>query len=107
MVEQRRAERRRVRFQLVYDDGGAFNAGTVHDASETGLFLETPLPLPVGSVVKLTPLDRTGRTLFEVPAKVMRIGESGMGLAFIDLGPEGKEQIAKLIRDVEAREADG
>ena len=112
--EQRQSERHRVRFHLVYDDGGSFNAGTVHDVSEGGLFLETALPLPAGTVVTLTPLDAAGRTLSEVRARVTRAinydperleQPAGMGLQFLDLDAEERRSIVAMIRQLEEEAA--
>lgn len=111
---QRQSERHRVRFHLVYDDGGTFNAGTVRDVSEGGLFLETAIPLPVGTVVTLTPLDAAGRTVWEVKARVTRVipydhddleHAAGMGLQFIDLRAEERTDVVSLIRELEAEAA--
>lgn len=114
--ENRQSERHRVRFHLVYDDGSSFNAGVVRDVSESGLFLETALPLPVGTVVTLTPLDEnTSGDLFEVSAKVVRTvayhdsGHSqeppGMGLMFLDLSADERWSVVKMIRALEDRDA--
>ena len=108
--DQRRSERHRVRFHLVYDDGGSFNAGTVRDVSEGGLFLETGLPLPVGTIVTLTPLDSAGKTLLEVKARVARSlpydpdnfdQHPGMGLQFLNLDDVERKQVVSLIRLLE------
>lgn len=112
--EQRQSERHRVRFHLVYDDGGSFNAGTVRDVSEGGLFLETALPLPAGTIVTLTPLDSAGRTLSEVRARVTRSisydperleQPAGMGLQFLDLDAEERRTIVAMIRQLEEEAA--
>jgi uncharacterized protein (TIGR02266 family) len=112
---RRQAERHRVRFHLVYDDGSSFNAGTVRDVSEGGLFLETALPLPIGTEVRLTPLlaDANGTQLFEVRAKVARSipydpesgneQPAGMGLQFIGLSPDEQTQVVRMIKDLQAK----
>lgn len=112
--EQRQDERHRVRFHLVYDDGSSFNAGTVHDVSTGGLFLETALPLAVGTEVTLTPVGE-GQKLFEVRARVMRsvpydpsalqTHAAGMGLQFLDLSDEERNHVVGLIRRLEAQSA--
>ncbi len=112
--EERQAERHKVRFKLVYDDGNTFNAGMVADVSEGGLFLKTALPLPSGTVVTVTPLDPAGDTLFEVKAKVVRVvpydptstKPAGMGLKFIDLSDDERKSVVALIRKLEARAAE-
>ncbi|MFO0725746.1 MAG: PilZ domain-containing protein [Myxococcota bacterium] len=113
--DKRTSERHRVRFHLVYDDGSSFNAGTVHDVSEGGLFLETALPLPVGTTVTLTPLDAAGQVVAEVKAKVMRSipydpdrldQPAGMGLAFMDLTPEGQQAVMMMVQELEKQAKD-
>jgi c-di-GMP-binding flagellar brake protein YcgR len=109
--EKRKTERHKVRFHLVYDDGSSFNAGTVHDVSEGGMFLETALPLDVGTEVRLNPLDNAGDSLFEVRARVIRSVPydraaeqsivSGMGLQFLDLSGEDRARLVGLIRSLE------
>src|SRR6516162_1055231 len=104
-----RAERHRVRFRLVYDDGASFNAGTVRDVSKGGLFLETALPLPVGTEVRLTPLEsEAGGQLFEVRAKVARSipyddnlpldQPAGMGLQFVGLSESEQASVVAMIK---------
>ena len=109
--DKRTAERHRVRFHLVYDDGSSFNAGTVRDMSEGGLFLETALPLPVGTMLTLTPLDAAGAVVAEVKAKVMRSipydpdrsmdQPAGMGVQFLDLSPDGHKAVLMMIDELE------
>lgn len=103
--EHRQSERHSVRFKLVYDDGNSFNAGKVLNVSEGGLFLETALPLPEGTVVRLMPLDDGGE-VFEVFARVMRsiqydpttIDSPGMGLMFIDLSDDDRSRVVRMIQ---------
>jgi Tfp pilus assembly protein PilZ len=110
--EQRRNERHRVRFHLVYDDGSSFHAGTVHDVSTDGLFLETALPLAIGTEVTLTPVGEE-EDLFEVRARVKRYvpydpnrmqdEPAGMGLQFLDLSESERERVVGLIRKLETK----
>ena len=109
--EKRRAERHRVRFKLVYDDGDTFNAGTVRDVSETGLFLETALPLPKGTKVMLTPLESD--EIFEAHGKVVRVEEydggnpGGMGIEFTDLSEDEVKNVVTMIRRLESQTSSG
>ncbi|MCB9655603.1 MAG: PilZ domain-containing protein [Deltaproteobacteria bacterium] len=112
--DERQSERHQVRFKLVYDDGNTFNAGSVADVSEGGIFLETALPLPIGTVVRLTPLDPAAGQLFEVEARVARViaydqttGErSGMGLQFQNLSDAERKRVTELILALERRAAE-
>jgi hypothetical protein len=109
--EKRRSERHKVRFKLVYDDGDTFNAGTVRDVSETGLFLETALPLAKGTDVTLTPLESD--ELFEARGKVVRVEEydggnpGGMGIEFTDLSEAERKNVVSMIRRLEAQAHEG
>ncbi len=114
--ENRRAERHKVGFKMVFDDGDTYSAGYVRDISRTGLFLETASPLPVGSEVRLEPVDQND-ALFEVAAKVIRVVESdepmpdaethmndgqvGMGLEFMELDGEAGEGIERMVNRLE------
>lgn len=113
--ERRQSDRHRIRFKLVYDDGNSFNAGTVGDVSTSGLFLETALPLDVGTIVRITPLDSVDDELFEVTARVVRVvshrdgthERPGMGLEFMDLTPTATTAVVRLIEKLEKRAAKG
>ena len=109
--EKRKSERHRVRFHLVYDDGSSFNAGTVRDVSEGGLFLETAISVGIGTEVKLTPLDTAGTNIFDVTATVVRIvpydeetheqNVAGMGVEFVDLELPERTKVVAMIRELE------
>jgi hypothetical protein len=109
--DKRRAERHKVRFKLVYDDGETFNAGTVRDVSETGLFLETALPLAKGTQVMLTPVD--SEELFEAHGKVIRVEEydggnpGGMGIEFVDIDEAERRNVVAMILRLETRPETG
>ena len=112
MQENRRAERHKVRFRMVFDDGNTYSAGYVRDISRTGMFLETANPLPVGSEVRLEPVDQND-ALFEVSARVVRVveddepipdaethandGQVGMGLEFVSLDGEAGDGIERMV----------
>ena len=116
MKELRRAERHRIRFKMVFDDGETYSAGYVRDISRTGLFLETASPLPVDSEVRLEPVDQQD-ALFEVSARVVRVVESdepipdaethvddgqiGMGLEFLALDGDAQDSIDMMIQKLE------
>lgn len=116
MQEHRRAERHRVRFKMVFDDGQTYSAGYVRDISRTGIFLETASPLPVGSEVRLEPVDQQD-ALFEVAARVIRVveaeepipdaethlndGQVGMGLEFLALDGEAGDGIEQMVLRLE------
>lgn len=112
--DKRTSDRHRVRFKLVYDDGQSFNAGLVHDLSETGVFLETADPLQVGQSAVLSSLDVDADRAFELDARVTRVvavddssadNLPGMGLVFENMSSEQAAQVVHLIERMEAEEA--
>ena len=54
---QDRSPRFSLKLQIVYDDGNAFMSGPVVDMSETGVFIETVMPLEPGTEVRHRPLE--------------------------------------------------
>ena len=122
MKEHRRAQRHKVRFKMVFDDGETYSAGYVRDISRTGLFLETANPLPVDSEVRLEPVDHQDE-LFEVAARVVRVvqddepmpdaethvndGQVGMGLEFLALDSEAADGIEQMVLTLEAAQLRG
>lgn len=113
--DQRGFDRHDVRFKLVYDDGDSFNAGLVHDLSESGVFLETLTPVAVNTKVRLSSLDIDDEHAFEVDAQVTRVVEDnpedpsvipGMGLVFMDLKDRQRGQLRALITRLESEKAE-
>ena len=106
LVVQDRSPRYSLKLQVVYDDGNAFMSGPVVDISESGVFIETVMPLEPGSEVRLTPLLPEEAGLFEILGVVVRKNEydldnhfdrtPGMGVRFKDITPDARDQIRKL-----------
>lgn len=102
-----RAIRYALRFPVAYDDGEGFMTGHVVDVSETGLFIETVMPLAAGTKVRITPLLPEKAGLFELEAEVMRTTEydpdvmmelpPGMGVRFTSITDEEKKNLALLL----------
>ena len=95
--EKRGGLRQQLRFNIVVDDGASFSAGVVNDVSDTGLFLETALPLETSTRVKLTPVDLSEGEPITLEAEVVRIESTdskgdakiaGMGLRFLNVSDE-------------------
>lgn len=103
--DSKRAARHPAEFKLIYDDGESFTAGRVRDVSETGLFLETAQPAPIGTVLTLFPVEAATQDIYEIRAEVVRhVPENpdaselgGMGLRFVD-PDEMRAQIDALIQ---------
>ncbi|MBX2812156.1 MAG: PilZ domain-containing protein [Myxococcales bacterium] len=105
--EQRLSTRHDIRFKLIYDDGESFNTGIVHNLSESGLFLETVVPLNKGDVVQLISLDVEEELYFELRARVIRIVEPsresadslpGMAFQFEAVSQEQQKRLKALIK---------
>jgi uncharacterized protein (TIGR02266 family) len=103
-----RKPRVRLKLQIVYDDGQSFMSGPVLDLSESGVFIETVMPLSPGTAVRLTPLladDDAG--VLELEGEVVRKADydldnhfdrtPGMGIRFVNVGDAQREAIAALV----------
>jgi uncharacterized protein (TIGR02266 family) len=103
---QERSPRYALKLQIVYDDGNAFMSGPVVDISESGVFIETVMPLEPGAKVRLTPLLPEESGLFEISGEVVRKNEydldnhfdrtPGMGIRFVDISEDGRAQLRRL-----------
>lgn len=106
MGNDERAIRYPLRFPVAYDDGEGFMTGHVIDVSESGLFIETVMPLKEGTRVRITPLLPEKAGLFELEAEVVRAKEydpevlmdlpAGMGVRFISVTDEEKANLKQL-----------
>ncbi len=104
-----RAPRYSISFQIIYDDREGYMSGRVVDISETGMFIETVMPLKPGTRVRLSPLldDSHDTGIFELEGEVVRKNEydmdryfdrtPGMGVRFINVSEEDLEQIRELL----------
>lgn len=106
-----RKVRHQVSFEIVYDDGDGFMSGRVLDISQSGLFLETAMPLEAGTKVRMTPLVPEEVGLFEIEGEVMRTDEyteerlmthaPGMGIRFINMSDAEHAELEKLMERLE------
>lgn len=100
-------------FQVVYDDGEGFMSARVVDVSETGLFLETVMPLEPGKRVRITPLLPSSAGILELEGEVVRVEEyddgrlmehpPGMAVRFVDVGEEELSHLKKLLEGARAK----
>jgi molecular chaperone DnaK len=96
-----------LKLQIVYDDGKSFMSGPVADISETGVFIETVMPLDPQTTVRLMPLLPDEDGMFELEGMVVRKADydldnhfdrtPGMGIRFVNLTPEQTAAIDKLL----------
>ena len=111
-MTQERKKRYGMELSVAYDDGQKFMTGPVVDISETGLFIETVMPLSPGARVKITPLIEDEAGIFEFDGEVVRKNEydldehfdrvPGMGIRFVEPDPEQIENLRAQFRKLEA-----
>ncbi len=112
--DKRGGAREKIRFNIMVDDGSSFNAGVVNDVSESGLFLETALPLDVGTKVRLTTVDLGDGEPITVEAQVARVqtdedsspeNTAGMGLKFLNLNDRQISQFFEILEEMREQAA--
>ena len=112
--DKRGGAREKIRFNIMVDDGSSFNAGVVNDVSESGLFLETALPLDVGTKVRLTTVDLGDGEPITVEAQVARVqtdegsspeNTAGMGLKFLNLNDRQIRQFFEILEEMREQAA--
>lgn len=113
-AKKRRAEERRehrrfpASIQVDYADGETFLFAYLENISEMGIFVRTHEAVPVGARLRLRfhvdegdPLVLRGEVAWINPYRAG--GENinpGMGVRFVDLTPERREQVVALVRTV-------
>ena len=93
-----RKKRVQLNMEVVYDDGEGFMCGPCIDISESGIFIETVMPLKSTTKVRVIPLLPEKAGMFEFEGEVVRQNEydlnnhfdrtPGMGIRFIDPDPD-------------------
>jgi len=104
--ERRRHRRLPVQLWAESTDGAATYFNLTRDISEGGAFLSTECPLALGREVELH-LEIPGRKVQELTLKgqVVRQGRPirpGMGIEFIDLSAQAREQLRSALEVVGA-----
>ena len=106
---QRRYDRVPKKFRITYSSADAFTKSYLLNIGKGGVFIKTPHPLKKGENISLRMLLPDGGKELEVTAEVMwssgkkhrtPLGEypPGMGVKFVNLSPEDKERIGKVLR---------
>jgi type IV pilus assembly protein PilZ len=106
---ERRGHRRfPASIQVDYADGDTFLFAYLQNISEMGIFVRTKEPVPVGTRLKLRfhvdeaePLVLKGEVTWINPVRAD--GENinpGMGVRFVDLTRERREQVVALVKTV-------
>ena len=93
-------------FRVVWDDGESYFTGPVSNISDSGIFVETAMPLKAGHVVTVIPLVNDV-ALFELRGKVTRAVQEdldnapdrvvGMGIHFEDVTQEQLLELRKMV----------
>jgi len=85
--------------QLVASMSGARNgSATVRDLGLGGAFLETKLPFEVGDSLHVKILS--GSPPFQCPSKVRNVMADGIGIEFVQMKPEDRELLRRLITNL-------
>jgi hypothetical protein len=103
-TEQPRAVRYQVSFKVVWDDGESFYTAPVSNMSETGLYIETTMPLPVGHPITIIPLvDGDEGGVFELRGQVVRMTSDdempagSIAVRFETLSPAALTDLRKIL----------
>jgi type IV pilus assembly protein PilZ len=107
-AERRNSQRFETSIAVDYASGETFLFAYLKDISEMGIFIRANDPLKVGTRLRLRfhvddgdPLVLDGQVTWINPYK--KNGENinpGMGVRFIELTPERREQVVALVRTV-------
>ena len=100
-----RKKRFELKMEVVYDDGEGFMCGPCIDISESGIFIETVMPLKPSTKVRVIPLLPEDVGMVEFDGEVVRKNEydldhhfdrtPGMGIRFVNPDPEQIEVLSK------------
>jgi type IV pilus assembly protein PilZ len=107
-ADRRQHRRYQVCLSVDYSDGDHFLFAYIENISEMGIFIRTDNPLPVGTELTLR-FRLKGADLLELDGEVTWVnpvrpgGENlnpGMGVRFLDLSPDQREQVVDAVRTV-------
>ena len=100
MADNRSAPRVPVQLPVLFDTGDASEEGRICDISRVGARIEyscIPKPKPEARSI-LTLGIVVGDAHLRIHARVARLTETGFAVAFVDLGPSGREVLEVLLR---------
>jgi len=107
-AERRQYERYETSISVDYSSGDTFLFSYIQNISEMGIFIRSDDPLPVGTVLKLRfhlpgglPIEVGGEVTWVNPYRPF--GDNlnpGMGVSFVELSAELREQVVSLVRTV-------
>lgn len=96
LTEKRQTGRATLMVEVHYEGPGVRAETRISDISETGVFIDAMIPIPVGALLRLTFTLPTGRFI-EVDGRVAHCQPRiGMGVEFINLKPEDARSISEI-----------
>jgi type IV pilus assembly protein PilZ len=107
--EKRACERLEVGWSVDCETDQTFLYASITNISEMGIFVQTCEPLPVGTVITLRFAPADDSEPFVMRGRVQWVNElrpfgdnpnPGMGVMFLDLGPEDRERLVSVIRTI-------
>lgn len=96
-TDNRHAERAALLIEVKYEGSGVRANTRISDISETGIFVDSISPLPVGASLKLTFTLPNGHVV-EAEGRVTQCQPRiGMGIQFSSLKPDDAAAISKVV----------
>ena len=96
--EKRGSSRNALLLEVRYEGAGVRAETRISDISDTGTYIDTISPLPVGSSLKLR-FTLPGGHVIEAEGVVKNSQpQNGMGVQFINLNPDDRRRIRDLLR---------
>ena len=82
---QREQQRVKISIVVTYSGLNGIGKGRARDVSGDGLYVETEMPLPIGSRTVIAVMDSITQEEWQFSAEVVRIESNGMGLRFLGI----------------------
>jgi len=108
--ERRLARRVRIALEVNYRSADTFLFAYITDLSQLGIFVHTDAPSPPGTRLTLrfmppghsAPMDLEGEVMWINPVRAVQEGgrSPGMGIRFMEVTEQQREQLVDLVRTV-------
>lgn len=105
--ERRQSDRFPTFIKVNYTDGETFLYSYIENISDMGIFIYTEEPFDIGTELNLQfgrededPIEIRGRVMWVNPVRNGGNINPGMGVQFLDLEIETREQIVELVKSV-------
>ena len=108
-ADRRQADRVVVSWDVDCETDDTFLYASIKDISELGIFVYTTEPLEIGTQMNLRfdppggtePFSLRGSVQWVNPVRVLaRNRNPGMGVTFVDITPEQREELVRIIRTI-------